>query len=374
MALDKNLEVHSVYTDFTKAFDSVSHPILLTKLRTFGLSPTMIKWFASYIQNRELSVRFNGKTAESFTQTIGVPQGSVLGPLLFNLFINDLTYQLKCDHLLFADDLKIFSTINHPTDTVRLQGDIDTLKTWCSRNQLKLNVQKCFFIAFSNRVVPLETSYKIGGDVLSKVHKIEDLGVAMDSKLRFDAHIEKSVNKAYRMLGLVMRTTKNFTDYACINLIYNALVRSILEYNTSIWAPFYSTYAHRVERVQKLFTRQIFFKNGLQPTDYGTRLRALRMNSLQKRREYFDVLLLHKVGNFPNLKRGISSRNDQYGNRHRFLFNPPTSRTNYGLHRCPIHRAQLLFNRKYNQLDIMGPNTECMKRTLKNILNNEFVD
>lgn len=184
IALDEGFEVHVIITDFSKAFDCVNHRKLLKKLSTLGMPLVLLKWFESYLSNRSLSVVFNGQRSEPFEQKSGVPQGSVLGPILFNIFINDIALLLKCLFLLFADDMKIYIKIKSLEDSVQLQSDIDSLCKWCDENDLILNISKCHFFAFSNRIIQLQPTYTMRGITLSKMSTIKDLGITFNSIVR----------------------------------------------------------------------------------------------------------------------------------------------------------------------------------------------
>lgn len=311
-ALDRGLEVHAIYTDFSKAFDTVDHTILIAKLKKFGITDSLLHWFESYLSNRTLFVSFNGSVSSKFTTMSGVPQGSVLGPILFNIFINDLSEKLNCNFLLFADDLKIYTTITSIYDCIMLQNDINALFNWCGVNNLKLNIQKCNFMAFTNRIIPLQTNYFIDGEELVKPDSVKDLGVIIDSKLKFDLHIDYIVIKSYRMLGFIMRTTKQFNNSDCIKLLYNALVRSNLEYNTYVWTPFQSNHILKLERIQRNFTRQLAFK--------------------------FN------------------------------LFSCPSSRTDFGHHRCPTNRIQRSFTQNFNSVPIENLSQSQFKKKILNLL------
>ncbi|GBM35591.1 hypothetical protein AVEN_121041-1 [Araneus ventricosus] len=157
--------------------------------------------------------------------TSGVPQGSNLGPLLFILFINDLTCVFKYSGcLLFADDLKLFGSIRSDLDSVLLQRDLDCLFKWCIDNRLNLNIEKCSVLGYTRKAQPLIHVYKINNLVLSRSNIITDLGVIFDSKLDFSQHIDTMVSKTYRRIGFLKRRTREFyseiTLRSCIALIF----------------------------------------------------------------------------------------------------------------------------------------------------------
>lgn len=270
-------EVHSIYTDFSKAFDSVDHHLLIHKLRAMNIIDPFLKWFESYLAERKVSVVFNGYKSVAFSPPCGVPQGSVLGPLLFNVFINDLADELHSPFLMFADDLKIYRCIKNPSDCDAIQRDLNSLSNWCNINKISLNLEKCNAMSFSNRIVPLSLSYILSNSELSIVNQIRDLGVTFDSKLRFDAHISSITNRVFKMLGFVMRATKDFTNVKCIMLLYNALVKSHLEYCTNVWSPFHDHYIYALERVQRRYTKQLHFELKGTYIDYAARLREFRL-------------------------------------------------------------------------------------------------
>lgn len=375
-ALDSGLEVHAIYTDFSKAFDTVNHKILIKKLYAMGIRGRLLEWIKSYLKNRKMSVTFNGSKSDPFSPPSGVPQGSVLGPLLFNIFINDLPSKLKCNSLFFADDLKMFTKITQPIDCNNLQSDINTLNNWCNENGLLLNINKCKYIPFSNRIVQLQTSYHINGITLEQVSSIRDLGVIFDSKLRFDLHIEEIIKKSYRMLGFIMRATSKFNNIKCINMLYNALVRSNLEYNSFIWSPHYESQSHQIERIQKNYTRQLAFKFRIDYNDYTDRLERLGLLSLRERRTYFDMLQLHKIVHSPDsaLFAELNIRNNPYSNRHNSLFTIPASRSDYGLYKCPLNRYQKTFTQQFNEIEIENASLGQFKGRIIEALKNKRLE
>lgn len=219
-ALSDNASVHTIYTDFRKAFDRVNIDILLNKLHRFGTRGKLYEWFRSYLYDRSTRVAFNGHTAHPFTPPSGVPQGSMLGPLLFIIFINDLPVRLKLEHLLFADDVKLYSIINHESDCTELQNDLNSLHHWCIVNDLELNTSKCFVLKFGHAKKQSTFTYKIGQNEFQEVSQMKDLGVMFDRKLKFDIHTENIVSKANKMLGFIMRMAKDFTSTKCITSLY----------------------------------------------------------------------------------------------------------------------------------------------------------
>lgn len=170
----------------------------------------------------------------------GVPQGSLLGPLLFIIFINDIDVCFNnSQFLLFADDMKVFKVVNSPEDSALLQFDLNKLTTYCRMNRLDINVSKCFSISFGRKRSMFSSTYIINNQTISNFTEIRDLGVIMDSKLIFNNHIDKIVKKAYKLLGFLIRSCKNFNLMKSIKIIYCSLVRSNLEYASQVWNPRY---------------------------------------------------------------------------------------------------------------------------------------
>ncbi|CAD6222047.1 GSCOCG00005308001-RA-CDS, partial [Cotesia congregata] len=218
-ALNDGLKVHSIYTDFSKAFDRVNHTILIAKLNSYGVEGTALEWLHSYLADRFLQVRVDGYLSEEYEATSGVPQGSHLGPLLFNIFINDIVNNIQSECLLYTDDLKIYRTISNDSDIQLLQKDIDMLSTWFS--------------------------------------DVKDLGILIDNKLTFEKHIDKISLQAFKVLELITRTGRDFLNPYSLLSLYRSLVLPILEYGAVIWSPYTDTLINRVERVQNKFCKSL---------------------------------------------------------------------------------------------------------------------
>ncbi|KAL0819973.1 hypothetical protein ABMA28_007970 [Loxostege sticticalis] len=202
----------------------------LSNLSSCGFFGSMLDWLRSYLEERKFYVVVNGFASSTHDVTTGVPQGSHLGPVLFNIFVNDLPFRFRFSSpYLFADDLKLSKTIESMDDAVLLQKDIDSLSEWCDMNGMELNVKKCSFIKFTRKTNVLPTKYSVNGINLEEVQVIRDLGVLMDSKLTFVPHIDHTIKKASRAMGFLMRNAREFKHNSTKNLLYNSLVRSTLD-------------------------------------------------------------------------------------------------------------------------------------------------
>ena len=291
-----------IFTDFSKAFDTVNHDLLISKLEGLGFSICAVTWIESYLKSRVQYVKFNGCLSSRVIQvSSGVPQGSHLGPLLFNLFINDLpSVILNSEILMYADDVKLFIPLSNSTSSVLLQDDLNRLNTWCNANRLFLNCSKCKVMSFTRRNLA-PTSYFIGTSLLERVHLFKDLGILLDSKLRYAEHINLTVNKAYGVLALIKRWAKEFNDPYTTKLLFTSLVRPILEYGSLLWNPSYNIYANKLESVQKqflLFALRRWFSNrdaNLPP--YDNRLLLIDLPSLRNRRTVLGISFVNNLIN-----------------------------------------------------------------------------
>ena len=175
-----------------------------------GFTPYCLNWIKSYLNNRNHRVYFNITTSRNIIVKSGVPQGSHIGPILFNLFINDLPNVIKLSNILmYADDVKIFLSYNNCCDQIHLQHDLNRFYEWCGANLMELNLKKCKHMHFSRRVGAL-CFYNFGDYQLESVKTILDLGVLLDAKLEFSQHVTMTINKARGVLAFIKRWAKEF--------------------------------------------------------------------------------------------------------------------------------------------------------------------
>ena len=223
-SIDMQAQTDVVYTDFSKAFDRLDHSILLRKLKLLGLSSPFLMLFVSYLSNRKQYVVFNGFRSVEYLATSGVPQGSVLGPLLFNIFIDDIVTDLEVNCLLYADDLKFFDVVRDVGDCEKIQRNLDKISRWCLLNKLSLNTQKCNVMSFTLKSSTIVFNYTLEGTTLERPDIFRDLGVIYDKKLSFSKHIETIVCEAYRSYGFIARNSRDFVDLNTIKMLYNCVV------------------------------------------------------------------------------------------------------------------------------------------------------
>ena len=232
---------------------------MFLKLRDYNLLLNIILWIGNYLSDRFSCVRINGAESREYLAPSGVPQGSHLGPLLFLLFINDLSLvELSGDILLFADDIKLFFEICNVRDCTRLQNDFNKLIDWCMEHLFFLNFKKCFSITFSRRDDFISFDYLVNkNSSCIRVTSIKDLGIILDSELTFNEHITKIIGRGNRIWAFIVHSTRFFTDPASVKHLYISLVKSVLIYASTIWRPNLKVNTARLERVQHKALRHL---------------------------------------------------------------------------------------------------------------------
>lgn len=368
----KGGQIDTIYMDLAKAFDRIDHEILLKKLSRFPLDPCVIELIKSYLSNRTQIVCIGGEKSSPITPKSSVPQGSILSPLLFALFINDLPALIKTQILLFADDLKLFTQIKSLDDVRQLQMDINIISNWCRQNNLQLNIQKCFVMSFTrrNQATFQHFNYNINNIPLSRVETMKDLGVIFDSKLSFDAHINNAVTKAYKTLGFISRSLSKFKNTETYKILYFTYVRSHLEYCSSVWSPYYDNKIGAIERVQRRFTRSIYRKFRY-PEEKHYCMRNIRLSilSLEDRRTIADEMILYKIYSLRlnttlnhELQLNLPRRTTRFNNN---IFYLPFVTTNVE-YNAPMIRLQRQHDTIFHSLSLNEPNLEAYKRYVHN--------
>ncbi len=288
-SLDRGKPVDAIYLDFKKAFDTVPHQRLLMKLDAYGISGTMRKWIEEFLMDRRQKVVVNGQSSEWSAVKSGIPQGSVLGPTLFVLFINDLPDVVGSTAKIFADDTKVYRDILSVDDRNVLQQDLNSLVEWSKKWLLFFNTDKCkvLHLGFNNP----QHQYTLDGAPLAEVKEEKDLGVVIDSELKFHSHVSQAVKKASRMLALIRRAF-SCHDEDTIPHLFKGLVRPLLEYGNLIWHPQFMMDVKEVEKVQRRVTKMVPIYKDL---PYEERLKVLKMPSLQYRRKRGDMIQVFKI-------------------------------------------------------------------------------
>lgn len=301
-AFETRSQVDVFYADISKAFDAVDQSLLIRKIAKYSLDNSFLKWLISYFDNRTQYVRVNNDKSSEFTVPSSVGQGTILGPLFFLVFFDDSDDNLSnCSPYNFADDKKIAKKINSIEDAQELQRLIDNFSEWCRKNGLQINLSKCKVITFTHKKQPIIFDYTIDGQKIERVNQIRDLGVILDSELNFVSHTEYITKKAHSVLSFVRRISRNNFGTDVSKLLYMSLVRSNMEFASTIWTPYQSKYKKSVESVQK---QAIMFLNGdyISRSDnnyklapYSERCKKLDLTSLIRRRINMQVLFIHKI-------------------------------------------------------------------------------
>ena len=256
---DRGETIDIIYLDFCKAFDKVPHKRLMKKLYNYGIRGNILNWVADFLKDRIQRVVVNGEKSDWRRVTSGIPQGSVLGPVLFLIFINDLPDQLDCFIKLFADDAKLYSIVRSPEQSGNLQRNLVEAGDWALRWNMFFNHKKCKHLQVGNKSEQNTYTMQYNGEThnLEHVEKEKDLGVIIDHKLSFSDHISEKVSKGNRNLGVIFRTF-TFIDKDMFLTLYKALVRPHVEYATSVWSPNYKKYKIAIENVQRRATRLVY--------------------------------------------------------------------------------------------------------------------
>ena len=297
-----------IYFDFAKAFDSVCHDLILKKLKNqFGIDGRLLKFLKNYLQNRKQKVVLDNHISDTVDVLSGVPQGSIIGPLLFVLFINDIYNNLDkgTNVALYADDIKMWRQIDSHRDCKILQKDITALNEWCIQNRMKFHPDKCKVLTVSNNETPLFIEvlpfttifYLIGQNIIDYTDSQKDLGIYINTKLDWTEHQTFILNKAHQMLGLTKRTCHFINDLRKRRSLYLTLVRSNFEHCSVVWRPCYSTDITKFESLQKKAVKWI---NKEEFSHYGDekclhKCKELDILPLDLHFKLNDLLFFHKV-------------------------------------------------------------------------------
>ena len=369
--------VLGLFLDFSKAFDTVNHGILFEKLEHYGVRDTALSWFQSYLNMREQYVIFDGVKSSMKTISCGVPQGSILGPLLFLIYINDLALVSdKIFSLLFADDSNMFLNGKDPNQLMESMNiEMKKIITWLKTNKLSLNLKKTHYILFRKRRgnILLNKDLIIDNVKIENVNHTKFLGVIIDQNLTFYNHIQYMKGKISRALGILYKCRK-YVNRSTLLTLYNAFVYPYFNYCISIWGGTYDSYLQPLIKLQKRAIRII--ANVGWRANTAPLFKELNILTLPELHVYFVQLFVFKYNDnsLPEIFREFYNRNSSihsHYTRQANQLHPPNSK--YTL----THKAVRFFGVKtYNFFEsrIRMNCTYCTyKRNLKHFLINNGI-
>ena len=292
-AVSAGNNVDVIYLDYSKAFDVVDHHILLRKLKDSGITGKIGTWISNFISDRKQTVTVNQKQSRSETVTSGVPQGSVLGPILFLIMISDIdTDIIKSTVSSFADDTKVSHIVQLLQDCLDLQTSLDTIYEWSDTNNLKFNSLKFQALRYGHNNNTTDFSYKTpAGKNIPNEDTVKDLGIHMSRNMKFHDHIETIASKCRSLSGWILRT---FTTREAVPMLklFNSLLLPRIDYCSQLWSPHLVGDWNKLEAIQRRFTSKI---SDLRDIDYWSRLKLLKQFSLQRRAERYKILYCWKI-------------------------------------------------------------------------------
>ena len=350
--LDKGHNIDVFYLDFSKAFDRVPHMRLLAKLQAHGITGDIFNWIQSWLSDRKQRVVLNGSQSDWTPVPSGVPQGSVLGPLLFIIFINDIDTAvdvLHCCLLKFADDTKGLHKVDNDDDASKLQKDLDNLYKWSCDWQMLFNLEKCHVLHFGN--TNSHYNYNINGHPLLHVDEEKDLGVIIDSTCTPSKQVSAAALKGNQVLGQLLRTF-TYRDRLTFRL-YKQYVRPHLEYRVQAWCPWLQQDIDLLENVQKRAVKAV---SGLVGS-YEQKLKSLNMMSLEERRLRGDMVetfkLIQGIEDINSSKFfSFSSNHHEYATRQAVVLSEDGIAPSHGLVKGPSRlklRSNFFSQRVINQ-------------------------
>ena len=293
--LETDTGVDVIYLDFSKAFDRVDFETLLQKLNTLGIGEKIGRWIHSFLTNRTQSVIVNKTSSSTEDVLSGVPQGSVLGPLLFVIMISDIDTHVRNSTVrCFADDSRISKGITNVADATQLQIDLEAIYEWASTNKMKFNDKQFELIRYRTPRNPIQdfTSYlSQSGQVIQEKAQVKDLGILMTNNCSFAAQAKKVISTLRNMASWILRTFKA-RDRTTLVTSWKSLVQPINDYCCILWSPYQAGLINQMESIQWSYLRKC---NNVRVNDYWDALKKHKTSSLQRRRERYFIIYTFKI-------------------------------------------------------------------------------
>ena len=266
--LNKNKVIFSLSLDLKKAFDSVNHPILLKKLYHYGFRGPIFNLLQSYLSNRRICAMIERKTSKLCSVNYGIPQGSVLVPLLFLLYVNDLPYVSKFEVTLFADDTNLHLSHNNIKSLqIQTTNELDKINNWINANKLTINYKKrCFMLVGNKQAAGSDFNLCINDIKIAQSDHVKYLGVHLDSKLSWKIHIEKLTCKLSKVCGMIYKL-RLYVPFSTLKLFYYAMFHSLLQYSLLNWGRACKSHYHRLVILQNNILRACLFRPLHHPTN-----------------------------------------------------------------------------------------------------------
>ena len=281
-----------IYLDLEKAFDKVPHNRLMWKLENIGgLKGNLLNWMKDFLENREMRTVIKGKMSGWRKVTSGVPQGSVLAPVMFLIYVNDMVEGVSSYTSLFADDAKIMRKIETIADSRALQDDLNILYNWSQTWGMKFNAKKCKSLEMGSSARRPTTVYTLGQDHITKTTEEKDLGVIIQDNLSPNKHINKIVRETYSLLKNI-RVAFHYLDEEMVKKLIVSMIRPRLEYAVVVWSPHKKKDINKIERIQRAATKMI---PSLKDVPYEERLKRLGLPTLKERRERGDMIAVFRA-------------------------------------------------------------------------------
>jgi hypothetical protein len=363
--IEDNANADVIYLDFAKLFDKVDHTIVLNKIQSLGITGEIYNWLESFLRNRVQSVTVNGITSSPQEVKSGVPQGSVLCPLIFLILIGDINNEVIHSIIKsFADDTRATKSIKYTDDVAKLQNDLQIIYEWTIRNNMELNDIKFEALQYGkNEEIKSTSKYTTPtGKTIDTKEYVKDLGVYMSNDCLFKVQIHAVIEKAKNIISWILRSFKSRT-FTTMMTLYKALVIPILEYCSVLWSPMAVGLIQKLESIQWSFLRKI---NGRKGKNYWECLKDMKVYSLQRRRERYRIIYTWKVleNLVPNVNNKIQGKDHIRLGRMCTINYHNTTTQKFREGSLTINGPKLFNSLPKNVRDLKGVSVEKFKRAL----------